>query len=253
MNNECLALCLYDGPNEPLDLAEESMRHIHLMDQLGIPVSHMGLGGNRSSGKLMGKKAAFNHLAKAATGDYDSVSLVSCPPGSEGPAFDWMVYLEVNQVPVVGRTRNLACESPLITRLSDSLFLDDILNGEVYSYGFSLTMPKEDCPEIYLLTGPTEGDDQTRMAARLWQHFLMRHEPIGDRLRDVYPVNYLNDRHLALPVGSSTFKDVLRTHGATSTRRIAGLAEYVLPSGSLSTVREIMRTTGHVISLPPVA
>jgi hypothetical protein len=252
MNKECLALCLYDGPNEPLDLAEESMRHIHLMDQLGIPVSHMGLGGNRSSGKLMGKKAAFNRLAKAATGDYDSVSLVSCPPGSEGPAFDWEVYVEVSQVPVVGRTRSLACESPLITRLSDSLFLDELLNSEVYSYGFSLTMRKEDCPEIYLLAGPTD-DEHSRTASRLWQNFSFKQEPIGDRIRDIYPVNYLNERHLALPVGSSTFKDVLMAHGATSTRRIAGLAEYVLPSGSLSTVREIMRTTGHVISLPPVA
>jgi hypothetical protein len=98
-----------------------------------------------------------------------------------------------------------------------------------------------------------DGDVHARIASQLWQELTMSGKPLGDRIRDIYPVNYLNERHLAIPVGSSTFKDVLIGHGATSTRRIAGLAEYVLPSGSLNTVREIMRTTGHVISLPPVA
>lgn len=245
MGNGCLTICLYGGTEEVLDLTSEAYRLFRLMERIGLPISHIGLGGPASSGKLVGKQAGLSRLDKATKGSYDSLSLLTCPKGSDAPAFDWAIHLNVTQEPKARRTRSITCEQAYSERLSDKNFIEELLNGEGFDYGFSLVMPKEEGPEGYVLIGPAESEPD------LWQDFRMSERPLGDRIRDIYPVNYLNERHLALPVGSRTFKDLLLAYGATSTRQIAGLAEYVLPMHSIGPVREIMRPTGQVICLAP--
>lgn len=245
MENICLTICLYGGPEEELDLSSEANRLLRLMERIGLPINHIGLGGPASSGKLVSKEAALKRLAKATKGSFDSLSLLTCPKGSDAPAFDWAVHLNVTQEPKTRRTRSITCEQAYTERLTDKDFLEELLNGERFDYGFSLVMPKDEGPEGYILIGPAESETD------LWQDFTMSGKPLGDLIRDIYPVNYLNERHLALPVGSRTFKDVLLAYGATSNRQIAGLAEYVLPMDSIDPIREIMRPTGHVICLTP--
>ena len=249
MNDECLTICFYNGPKERPDLSLEATRIIALMGTWGVPSTHIGLSGERAPSKLLSANVGLKRLESSRLGDIDGLTLLSCPDSTKAPAFDWNVLLSVTHNATIGGTRNVVCESSLTEIINTQQSLVPFMNGEDYAYGFALAIPKHQMPDLYILTGPTDGDEQTRTASRLWQEFSMLNEPLGNRLRDIYPINYLSEKHLSLPLSNSTFKDLLVTSGATTNRRIAGLDEYLVPLRAIGSIREIMRTTGYVISL----
>jgi hypothetical protein len=59
MGTEFLVLCFYERPEDRLDIVSEADRIIQLMQRMELPISHIGLGGPASSGKLVGKQAAL--------------------------------------------------------------------------------------------------------------------------------------------------------------------------------------------------
>jgi hypothetical protein len=238
-------------PPECLNIAKEAERLVQVMDQAGLPITHIGLLGPVASTNIIGIKAGFNRLKKQPEGTYDTISLVSSLARMDSPSMGWSFYMSYLQNDLHLNRFSISFEIKYIDSMFSTSFLNKLINNRVYNYGFAISLNKEDGADTFVLVGPVANNEKNDILSRKWYKFRMKNEPIGDKIRDIYPVNYLNERHLALPVGSRTFKDVLLAYGATSTRQIAGLAEYVLPMDSIDPVRDIMGPTGHVICLAP--
>lgn len=252
MTTNCLTMCFYDGPIERPDFEKEAKRLQMIMDQWSYPLTHMSVGSEPGSVRIVGPKAGFNRLQRTDKHSVSGINLFSCPKGSTAPAVEWLLILQVSYNNKKKSTSmNIVGEGSISDTMLNTDFLGSIFNGKTYGSGFVHTLARDLIPEVYHRVGPMTKDEAADREDRSWQRFGYTTEKLGDRIRDLYLINYLSEAHLDRMVGSRTLREVLFDHGALNKRKVAGLSEFILTAEAVKVVRELIRPTGIAISLAP--
>ncbi len=209
MTNTC-ALGLFSY-NQPRPTQKLFMEFYHLaIDAFKankVPPTNISIEGNCYSGdarKFNGKE--HKKLLGSDFCDIDAITLLSSPPDSENPGFDYQMSISISHAPEASETiLSFAIDSDILSLNSDACinFLESLLFLRHWDFGFALTEEKQNNPELHILALSSEHlseDEQNKVQE--WYD-----APPSERvekIRDVYELNISNDAQLNQKISSTT-------------------------------------------------
>ncbi|WP_426212037.1 hypothetical protein [Massilia sp. TWP1-3-3] len=190
--------------------------------RIGIAPTYFAAEGTGYNGNLT-KFGARTHAKALKSGfsDIHVMSLVANPAGSAEPGYDSYASASLSYVEEIGETLFcLAIEERFLEFSSDDFnsILMSCIALQRWDFGYAVSQPVQKKPEFHVLgldAGELTVEDQTRL--NKWYASLPEARLI--KIRDVYPVNVLNNTQLNARVSvSQSLTDVIREDKHSSLR-----------------------------------
>jgi hypothetical protein len=179
-----------------------------------------------------------------------SLSLVVNPPESDAPAFDRIVdsafgWIQSNELHL-----HITAHEEAIPFLSARFWelLEPMFTWRQWSFGFGLLDVASRNPQLYVM-GTSDGKLSREEEEALDRWYSTSPEVRQVKLREVFPLNILNERQLGQLVSSDqTLGDFIYNSAGTRTRLMGGLLVWEIPDDLLPRIRNELRGTDALIS-----
>jgi len=254
-------LMLYDwkadvGP-EWLELVERSFRRVQLE-----PVEATATSGDQKSHgsyKRLRKRLA-EFLSQLSAGTAHPNIIVSAGSMADGEAFfPFRASIVLNSIHPALVSVMVAMDETLVSSCEELLAM---CGEEVFAilgpaYGCAWNFPCVLGPSFYLASviarpagvEPAEldryGERLTRWRDRRWAG----HRPTFGYLREVYPINFVLERHLSVPFSGHALTSLMQTTGrVSSVRGVNGLFKWEVSADRLCDTRVQLENSGLVLS-----
>jgi hypothetical protein len=225
-----------------------------IFQRIGITPTYFAAAGLGYKGNLT-KFGGKTH-AKALKSDFADIhvlSLVANPEGSAEPGYDSFASGSLSYIEEGGETLFcLAIEERLLEFKGDVFMsiLTDCIKLQHWDFGYAFSQAIEKKPEFHVmgLDGGALTDEDRR---RLIKWYGAPPEVRLQKIRDIYPVNIINDAQLNLRVSvSQTLMDAIRADAYSSLRRVADqpLWLWEVQSGGLDNFRNKLENAGVLIT-----
>lgn len=169
------------------------------------------------------------------------LSLVSNPAGSDEPSYDSFVSASLLHLPATNEVMLCCALNGAIVPFGEPTFLAwlrDLTGLHRWDHGYAFADKAKRQPELFVLgldSGQLSADERKALTA-----WYTAPEARMDRLRGVFPLMLVNERHLASGVGDdTTLRDFISAQKGSSLSQLAdnGLHLWTVPTDALNTVR----------------
>lgn len=170
-----------------------------------IPPTNIAIEGNSYSGNVRKFDGKEHKKLLASDFEIDAITLISSPPSSENPGFDYQMSISLSHTPESSETiLSFAIDSDILPANSDAYMtlLDRLLSLHHWDFGFTLTEDKKNCSELHILALSSEHlteDEQNRIQD--WYDAPPTERV--EKIRDVYEINISNDTQLDQKINNS--------------------------------------------------
>lgn len=225
-----------------------------IFQRIGVASTYFaaeGLGYKGDLARIGGR--AHTKALKSGFSDIHVMSLVANPEGSTEPGYDSFASASLSYVEEIGETLFcLAIEERFLDFGGDTFknILISCIGLQHWNFGYALSQFIEKKPEFHVL-GLDGGKMTAEDRVRLNKWYASLPDARLQKIRDVYPVNVVNNMQLNAQVSpSQTLEDVIRNDSFSSLRRIGDLQLWlweVQPSG-LDDLRNKLATGSVLIT-----
>ena len=208
-----------------------------------------GLGYKGDLTKIGGR--VYTKALKSGFSDIHVMSLVANPEGSAEPGYDGFASASLSYVEEIGETLFCLAIEERFLKFGGDIFesiLMSCIGLRHWDFGYALSQFIEQKPEFHVL-GLDGGKLTAEDRKRLNKWYASLPEVRLQKIRDVYPVNVLNDTQLNAQVSASqTLEDIIRADSFSSLRRVGDgqLWLWEVQLGGLDDLRNML-ATGNVL------
>jgi len=225
-----------------------------LFERVGIAPTYVGIEGKGYPGdyKKIGSRS-HQKLLKSGFARITTLSMIANPEGSDEPSYDGFATVSLGYIDSTQELLLCFVVNECFIELNSSTydeswqsFLD--LSSWDFGYGFSEQVEKQ--PEFHVLGldgGKLTADEQIQLNA--WYGSLPADRL--ERLRGVYPYNFVSERHLANVVkGDVTLRQFIEGHEHMSLTQLNanGLYLWRIEGSSVAHVRAELRESTALIT-----
>ena len=233
------ALGLYDylsaAPN-PQTFARFFRIVSDFLGGLSIVPSHIAAEGEGYTGKLTKSGSAVTkRLVESEFAHISALSIVVSPNNSKEPAFDRLVSASLTWTALSELQMCLVANEASAQFLGSQFdsVLKTLLEWRTWAFGFGLKDEISLQPELHILTIDNGRlTNQEREALTRW--YRARNEDRQVRLRDVYPVNVLNQKQTDRVIAGRTFGAIIESIPDSKVEEINGVTLWKVPESKLA-------------------
>lgn len=217
-----------------------------IFHRIGIAPTYFAAEGASYKGDLSKIDGAVHTKAlQSGFSDIHVMSLLANPEGSAEPAYDSFASASLSYVKEIGETLFCLTIEERFLEFGGDIFdriLMSCIGLQHWDFGYALSQVIEKKPEFHVL-GLDDGKLTVEDRKRLNKWYASLPEVRLQKIRDVYPVNVLNDRQLHAQVSASqTLEDIIRADSFSSLRRIGDgqLCLWEVQPGGLDDLRNML-------------
>lgn len=220
-------------------------------ERAGLEVTHIALGGGASGD---GKYHAVNgsRAQKIMNSGFCgalSLSVISAPPKSNNPAYEYLALLTLSWNPKYERLLCAVFKEDLAPfgGVVFMAILSDLVTLGAWSLGYSFQANEAGRAETHVLGGDS-GDLDDAESKALWRWYSADVDDRRTRFRDVYPVLIFKSSLLSTRVGEGSLSDFIANARVGICSRVGEFLVWQVPADQILATRHALSRAGLLIA-----
>ncbi|MDC6167870.1 hypothetical protein [Paucibacter sp. XJ19-41] len=227
---------------------------IAIFGQAGIKPTYFSADGDGYDGRAtkFGKRVHARALKEGFSG-VQTLTLVANPEGSDEPAYDSFASASISYIQDSGELLVCVYIRDDLLQFRGEIFnsmLQELIRLQAWDFGYAFKAPVEKKPEFHVLALDGGGNSREELR-RLNAWYASKAGDRLSRLRDVYPIYFLNEKQLSgLATADLSLRAFAQGHPGSSLTPLDGstLSLWELSSDEVESVREHLLPSGLLIT-----